>query len=114
VGAKKVDAKKAVSPTFLETRTVTSLLECFLGILLPESGHPNNDRCTDIGISSPIDRRSERDRVKKLIVGYVRMSPKTLMDGPKFREGPPRFNFLIDWWTKMHLKKRYPKIDASR
>jgi hypothetical protein len=68
----------------LKTRTATSLLECFLGIPLPQSKYPNNDRCTDIGISSATDRLSDRDRVKKLIFGYCRISPKTMMEDSTF------------------------------
>jgi hypothetical protein len=104
-GGNKVDAERAVSPIMLETRTATSLLDCFLGIPLPESDYPNNDPCPDIGMSSPTERLSDPDRVKKLIFGYARMSWKTLMDSPKPRERPPRSNFLIDWWIKMDFKK---------
>jgi hypothetical protein len=87
------------------TRTATSLLECFVGIPLLKSGHPNNDRCTDIRISSPRDRLSDRDRVKKLIFGQARISSKTMKDDSKFGDRPSGRNFLIDWWIKMHLKK---------
>jgi hypothetical protein len=85
------------------------LLQCFLGILLPGSGYPNNDRCTDIGISSATDRLSDRERVKKLTFECRRISSKTMMNGSKSRDRPPRSNFLIDWRIRIDSKSGIEK-----
>jgi hypothetical protein len=38
------------------------------------------------------------------------ISSKTMMDDSTFGDRPPRPNFLMGWWIKIHSKKRHGKI----